>query len=68
MFKLLNYQSSNTKCKIIKYKYYDNLINGNIDKCQDHVYSPYIKGGSCRICYGYNKSEKDILFEILKSI
>ena len=69
MMKLLKYQNlNNNKYIIIRYRYHYNFINGNIGKCKGHIYSPYIKNGSCRICYGYNKSEKDILFEILKTI
>ena len=66
--KLLTYQKYDiNKLKLLKEKYYDK-ISKYIGLCNDHNYSPYIKEGSCRFCYKYNKSEKDVLFEILKTI
>lgn len=56
------------KYNIIKF-YYDELkSNMLMGKCEGHDYSPYCNGGSCRICYKYNKSDKELLIMAIHKI
>jgi hypothetical protein len=69
MMKLLNYQKYDiNKLKLLKEKYNQKQLSGYVGLCNDHNYSPYIKEGPCRFCYGHNKSDTNVIFEILKTI
>lgn len=43
----------------------NNPVNG---KCTGHLYSPHYKNGPCRFCCKFNKSDRDILIEIIEKI
>ena len=69
MIKFLNNRIYDiNKFKKIKYNYEELKSNKLLGLCEGHDYSPYCNGGSCRICYKYNKSDKELLIMAIHKI
>lgn len=69
MLKIVEYKKHSVK----KLQRLESLVNSlRNDKfngfCIGHMYAPYYKNGSCRFCWKYNKTDKDILIKALESV